>query len=161
MGSPENEPGHKPDESPQHKVQIAPFWMGRCEVLVGRVRKLFMFPEKRKKKARPSARAITRCTFSAGCSFPPDDSLIVEMRLRHGKKGLSCHQHDPARRQHLLQMAQRERWAVLPLPPKPNGEYAAARSDLHAYSFRDDPRSWDELRSGSADNSWAKYQKSA
>ena len=28
MGSPENEKGRKPDEAPQRKVKIAPFWMG-------------------------------------------------------------------------------------------------------------------------------------
>ena len=32
IGSPDKEPGHKPDESPQRKVKIAPFWMGKCEV---------------------------------------------------------------------------------------------------------------------------------
>jgi formylglycine-generating enzyme required for sulfatase activity len=32
MGSPEDEPGRKPDEGPQHKVQVRPFWIGKCEV---------------------------------------------------------------------------------------------------------------------------------
>jgi formylglycine-generating enzyme required for sulfatase activity len=32
MGSPDTEAGHKPNESPQHKVKIAPFWMGTHEV---------------------------------------------------------------------------------------------------------------------------------
>src|SRR5262249_55856972 len=32
MGSPESEPGRKPDEGPQHQVSIEPFWMGQCEV---------------------------------------------------------------------------------------------------------------------------------
>src|SRR5687767_10778239 len=32
MGSPPNEPGRKPDEGPQHKVKLSPFWMGSCEV---------------------------------------------------------------------------------------------------------------------------------
>jgi formylglycine-generating enzyme required for sulfatase activity len=32
IGSPDKEPGHKPDEAPQRKVKIAPFWMGKCEV---------------------------------------------------------------------------------------------------------------------------------
>lgn len=32
MGSPDDEEGHKPDEAPVHKVKIAPFWMGKCEV---------------------------------------------------------------------------------------------------------------------------------
>ena len=32
MGSPESEDGRGDDESPQHKVKISPFWMGKCEV---------------------------------------------------------------------------------------------------------------------------------
>lgn len=32
MGSPENEPGRNPDEGPQHKVTVEPFWMGAHEV---------------------------------------------------------------------------------------------------------------------------------
>lgn len=32
MGAPEDESGSQADERPQHKVQIAPFWMGKYEV---------------------------------------------------------------------------------------------------------------------------------
>ncbi|HZU37542.1 MAG TPA: formylglycine-generating enzyme family protein [Gemmataceae bacterium] len=32
MGSPASEPGHKPDEGPQHPVKILPFWMGKSSV---------------------------------------------------------------------------------------------------------------------------------
>ena len=32
MGSPDSEIGHKPDEGPQHRVKIEPFWMGSHEV---------------------------------------------------------------------------------------------------------------------------------
>ncbi|MBK1882870.1 formylglycine-generating enzyme family protein [Luteolibacter pohnpeiensis] len=32
MGSPDSEPGHKPDEGPQHKVKVDPFWMGKLEM---------------------------------------------------------------------------------------------------------------------------------
>lgn len=32
MGSPSTEKGHQPDEGPQHKVSIEPFWMGKYEV---------------------------------------------------------------------------------------------------------------------------------
>lgn len=32
MGSPATEKGRKPDEGPQHKVKIEPFWMGQFEV---------------------------------------------------------------------------------------------------------------------------------
>ncbi|WP_031495299.1 formylglycine-generating enzyme family protein [Bryobacter aggregatus] len=42
MGTPESEPGHKPDESPQHTVAVEPFWMASHEVTWNEYR-LFMF----------------------------------------------------------------------------------------------------------------------
>ena len=32
MGSPDGEKGRKADEGPQHEVEIAPFWMAKCEI---------------------------------------------------------------------------------------------------------------------------------
>lgn len=42
MGTPASEPGHKPDESPQHPVTLEPFWMASREVTWNEYR-LFMF----------------------------------------------------------------------------------------------------------------------
>jgi formylglycine-generating enzyme required for sulfatase activity len=42
MGSPDDEKGHKPDESPRHEVQIDPFWLGKCEVTWNEF-EIFMF----------------------------------------------------------------------------------------------------------------------
>src|SRR5262249_23666836 len=47
MGSPESEPNRKPDEGPQHKVKVSPFWMGRCEVTWNEY-ELFMYPDQEK-----------------------------------------------------------------------------------------------------------------
>lgn len=43
MGSPDGEPGRKPDEGPQHEVTIDAFWMGKTEVTWDE-HKLFLFP---------------------------------------------------------------------------------------------------------------------
>ncbi|MCA9230982.1 MAG: formylglycine-generating enzyme family protein [Planctomycetales bacterium] len=32
LGSPENEPERQPDEGPQVRIRVTPFWMGKCEV---------------------------------------------------------------------------------------------------------------------------------
>ncbi len=32
MGSPDGEPGRKPDEGPQHEVEVGPFWMSKYEI---------------------------------------------------------------------------------------------------------------------------------
>jgi len=44
MGSPETEKARKPDEGPQHKVRVTPFWMGQCEVTWNEY-ELFMYPD--------------------------------------------------------------------------------------------------------------------
>ncbi len=48
IGSPENEAGRKPDESPQREVEISPFWMGKLEVTWPEFH-LFMYPDEEKK----------------------------------------------------------------------------------------------------------------
>src|SRR3954471_795298 len=48
MGSPDSEPGHKPDESPVHEAPSSPFSMGRCEWTENDV-ELFMYPDEDKK----------------------------------------------------------------------------------------------------------------
>src|SRR5262249_10775360 len=42
MGSPDTKPGRKPDEGPQHEVQLDPFWLGKCEVTWNEF-EIFMF----------------------------------------------------------------------------------------------------------------------
>jgi formylglycine-generating enzyme required for sulfatase activity len=61
MGSPDSEPGHKPDEGPVHEVEIAPFWMQQCEVTWNAF-ELFMYPneEKLKRERRNSMLDLMR-----------------------------------------------------------------------------------------------------
>ena len=61
MGSPDTEPGHKPDEGPQHKVKISPFWMGQCEVTWNEY-ELFMYPDEEKADAAPPSRPTPPAT---------------------------------------------------------------------------------------------------
>ena len=57
MGGPPNEPGHKPDEAPQHKVKISPFWMQQCEVTWNEY-ELFMYPDE-EKRTRASMASVS------------------------------------------------------------------------------------------------------
>ncbi|MBI5280552.1 MAG: formylglycine-generating enzyme family protein [Candidatus Solibacter usitatus] len=59
MGSPENEAGRKPDEGPQHKVTLEPFWMSRYEVTWDLYR-LFQFSKAEGKD--PDADAVSHPT---------------------------------------------------------------------------------------------------
>jgi formylglycine-generating enzyme required for sulfatase activity len=63
MGSPESEKGHRPDEGPQIKVKLKPFWIGKCEVTWD---EFYLFyvngeePDPKKKVDPDSADAVTR-----------------------------------------------------------------------------------------------------
>lgn len=59
MGTPDAETGHKPDEAPQHKVKLEPFWMAKFEVTWDEYR-LFQFAEKNGKQ--PDVDAISSPT---------------------------------------------------------------------------------------------------
>ena len=64
MGSPDTEKGRKPDEGPQHKVKISPFWMGQCEVTWNEY-ELFMYPDEEK-----ATRATITNDAATGTSLP-------------------------------------------------------------------------------------------
>ena len=66
MGSPEDEPGRKPDESPQHEVEVGAFWMGKTTVTWNEF-ELFMYPNEEKKTREtknvdPAVNALTDAT---------------------------------------------------------------------------------------------------
>lgn len=93
MGSPDNEAGRKPDEGPQHEVEIAAFWMGKCEVTWNEF-ELFMYPNEEKKTREgknvdPAINALTDATTRPTQPY-------VEMSFGMGKEGfpaISMTQH--------------------------------------------------------------------
>jgi formylglycine-generating enzyme required for sulfatase activity len=93
MGSPDNEPGRKPDEGPQHPVKISPFWMGRCEVTWNEY-ELFMYPdeERRMRATTPTDAAGDKLADAVTHPSKP----YVEMSFGMGKDGfpaISMTQH--------------------------------------------------------------------
>jgi formylglycine-generating enzyme required for sulfatase activity len=71
MGSPPNEPGRKPDEAPQHKVKISPFWMGKYEVTWNDF-ELFMYPDAERKLRPMSTRTLMWIKFPTRWRDPRD-----------------------------------------------------------------------------------------
>ena len=105
MGSPDSEPGRKPDEGPVHEVEISPFWMEKCTVTWNEF-ELFMYPneEKKAREGKQLDPALNALTDAVTHPTQP----YVEMSFGMGKDGYPRHLHDAARSQQVLRMAQRE-----------------------------------------------------
>ncbi|MEO7677541.1 MAG: SUMF1/EgtB/PvdO family nonheme iron enzyme [Verrucomicrobiota bacterium] len=151
MGSPDAEPGRKPDEGPQHKAKLDPFWMGKCEVTWDEY-ELFMYPEEKKKAAdgtytSESADAVTRPT-----------KPYVEMSFGMGKNGfpaISMTQHAANK---YCQWLSAKTGHFYRLPTEAEWEYACRAGTTTAYSFGDDVAQLGEY-AWFGDNSDGKYQK--
>lgn len=155
MGSPENEPGRKVDEGPQHKVKIEPFWMAKCEITWNEY-ELFMFPEEEKKKrvmrkSEPSLHAL-----ADGVSRPT--TPYVEMSFGMGKDGypaISMTQHAANT---YCKWLSAKLGQFFRLPTEAEWEYACRAGTTTAYSFGDDASKLGEY-AWYAENSDLKYQK--
>jgi formylglycine-generating enzyme required for sulfatase activity len=155
MGSPEGEAGRRPDEGPQHKVKIDPFWMGQCEVTWNEY-ELFQFPEEEKKRrnARKSDPAIHALADAVSRPTTP----YVEMSFGMGKDkfpAISMTQHAANTYCKWLSAKVGQFYR---LPTEAEWEYAARAGTTTAYSFGDDPSKLGEY-AWYAENSDLKYQK--
>ncbi|HZV35784.1 MAG TPA: SUMF1/EgtB/PvdO family nonheme iron enzyme, partial [Verrucomicrobiae bacterium] len=129
MGSPDAEPGHQPDESPQHKVTISPFWMEKCEVTWNEF-ELFMYPDKKGASSGVSkndADVVTHPT-----------KPYVEMSFGMGKEGfpaISMTQHAANK---YCEWLSAKTGHFYRLPTEAEWEYACRAGTTTAYSFGDD-----------------------
>ncbi len=135
MGSPDNEPGRKPDESPQHKVKISPFWIGQCEVTWNEF-ELFMFPEEEQKfrASTPSEPYVDKVSDAVTRPTKP----YVEMSFGMGKDGypaISMTQHAANK---YCEWLSAKTGQFYRLPTEAEWEYACRAGTTTAYSFGDD-----------------------
>jgi formylglycine-generating enzyme required for sulfatase activity len=155
MGSPDNEPGRKPDEGPQHKVKISPFWMGRCEVTWNEY-ELFMYPdeERRMRATVPTDTAGDKLADAVTHPSKP----YVEMSFGMGKDGfpaISMTQHGANK---YCQWLSAKTGQFYRLPTEAEWEYAARAGTTTAYFFGDDKSKLGEY-AWFEQNSDFKYQK--
>ncbi len=155
MGSPETEKGHKPDESPQHKVKIEPFWMAKCEITWNEY-ELFMYPEDEKKLAKATLGDAYVDKLADAVTRP--SKPYVEMSFGMGKYGypaISMTQHAANK---YCQWLSAKTGQFYRLPTEAEWEYACRAGTTTAYFFGDDPKQLDQY-AWYAQNSDFKYQK--
>ena len=155
MGSPDNEAGRKPDEGPQHKVKISPFWMGKCEVTWNEF-ELFMFPDEERKFKTSIATDPYVDKISDAVSRPTKP--YVEMSFGMGKDGypaISMAQHAANK---YCQWLSAKTGQFYRLPTEAEWEYACRAGTTTAYFFGDDPAKLEEY-AWFEKNSDFKYQK--
>ncbi|WP_146519711.1 formylglycine-generating enzyme family protein [Stieleria varia] len=141
MGSPESEEDRGDDESPQHKVTVAPFWMSKCEItwdaydawgeeMDQRRRELLSLPK------TPRDIAVD------GVSKPTEP--YTDMSFGMGREGYPaiCMTQHAARTFCKWLSAKTGRYYRL--PTEPEWEYACRAGTTTAYSFGDDPDQLDE-----------------
>jgi len=155
MGSPESEKARKPDEGPQHKVKIEPFWMGQHEVTWNEY-ELFMYPdeERRTRGTVPTDAAGDKLADAVTHPSKP----YVEMSFGMGKDGfpaISMTQHAANK---YCQWLSAKTGQFYRLPTEAEWEYACRAGTTTPYFFGDDPAklgdyAWFEQ------NSDFKYQK--
>ena len=155
MGSSPGEAGRKPDEGPQHKVKISPFWMGKCEVTWYEF-ELFMFADQERKFKDQIATDPYVDKISDAVSRPTKP--YTEMSFGMGKEdfpAISMTQHSANKYCQWLSAKTGEYYR---LPTEAEWEYACRAGTTTAWSFGDDPSMLGEY-AWYEKNSDFKYQK--
>jgi len=145
MGSPASEKGRRPDEGPQHKVELAAFWMGEHEVTYD---EFLLFFNDEETSRNSDVDAVTRPT-------PQYIDLSWGMGKQGGFPVNSMSQHTALM---YCRWLYKKTGIFYRLPTEAEWEYACRAGTGSTYYFGDDARQLKDY-AWYADNSKNKYQK--
>jgi formylglycine-generating enzyme required for sulfatase activity len=155
MGSPANELGRRGDESPQHKMKIAPFWMGKCEVTWDEY-DVFSFSLDAKRRNLEKRPAGDRDKLADAVTHPTKP--YVDMTFGKGHDGNPAICMTGLAANTYCEWLSAKTGRFYRLPTEAEWEYACRAGTTTAYSFGDDATQLGEY-GWFADNSQEKPQK--
>ncbi len=155
MGSPDGEAERKPDEGPQHKVKIEPFWMGRCEVTWNEY-ELFMYPDEEQRMRGTNPTDASGDKLADAVTHP--SKPYVEMSFGMGKDGYPAISMTHHAANKYCQWLSAKTGQFYRLPTEAEWEYACRAGTTTAYYFGDDASKLPEY-GWFEQNSDFKYQK--
>ena len=155
MGSPASEKGRRPDEGPQHKVKIEPFWMGKTEVIWD-IYDLYAFKNMEKEMAarHPDPDKSVQKTDASTRPSPP----YVDMSFGMGRSGYPAINMTQYAAIHFCKWLYEKTGIFYRLPTEAEWEYACRAGSKTAYSFGADDAKIDEY-AWYRKNSDAAYKK--
>ena len=135
MGSPESEAGRKPDEGPEHEVEISPFWMGKCEVTWDEY-EIFMFniDIQRRKVNNEAASELDKVADTTSRPTKP----YTDMTFGMGKNGFPAISMTQYAAKSYCTWLSAKTGRYYRLPTEAEWEYACRAGTKTAYSFGDD-----------------------
>lgn len=141
MGSPAEEADRGEDESPQHKVKIAPFWMGKCEVTWDEY-DIYSYSLDAKRREITKAATSERDKLADAVTKPTKPYTDMTFGMGHDGQPAICMTGLAAKTYCDWLSAKTGRFYRL--PTEAEWEYACRAGTKTAYSFGDDPKQLDE-----------------